>query len=129
MSELFRETWNAISHIPQLRECSKLIANPTIPLSSYESAVIKQEESISWKLWLGSFGTYIGFHQVLRRAKLFRHRPIVPQFIAIVPALAVILAGGALFRQRTLDRLINQPDAARKDATLINVIAPIYLNE
>lgn len=120
------ESGHALKNLQQLRVCSRLIANPPAPLSAYESAVIKQEEAVSWKLWLGSFGVYVGVHQSLARLRFFRPRPLVPQFIAIIPAVATIVAGGALFRQRTLERIANPPLAAAKEATLMNEVRRIY---
>ena len=81
---------------------------------------------MSWKLWLGSFASYVGIHQGLRRMRCFKNRPVVPQFVAIVPALAIIVAGGALFRNRTILRLINQPPAAEQEATLIKPLTEVY---
>ena len=120
------EAVHALQHLKQLQECSAIIANPPAPLSSYESMILKDEESVSWKLWLGSFGLYVGSHQMLTRMRLFRNRPFVPQFIAIAPALCTILAGGALFRQRTLDKLANPPPAAVKDSVLMQQIRNKY---
>jgi hypothetical protein len=122
----FYEAVHALQHINQLRECSSIIANPPEPLSSYESMILKDEESVSWKLWLGSFALYVGSHQALTRTRLFRNRLFVPQFIAIVPALGTILAGGALFRQRTLEKLANPPPGAQKDSVLMHPIRDKY---
>ena len=120
------ESVHALQHLKQLRECSTIIANPPAPLSSYESMVLKDEESVSWKLWLGSFGLYVGSHQLLSRMRLFHNRPFVPQFIAIAPALFTILAGGALFRQRTLEKLANPPPAAINESALMQSIRNKY---
>lgn len=122
----FYESIHALQHVTELRDCSAIIANPPAPLSSYESMVIKAEESVSWKLWLGSFGIYVGTHQMLSRSKMFRNRLFIPQFIAIMPALATILAGGALFRQRTLEKLANPPPAAETEAVLMKTIREKY---
>ncbi len=112
------EASHALSHAAQLRKCSTLIAHPTQPLSAYENAVIKQEESIAWKLWLSSFGTYAATHYMLTRTNALRNRPFLPQFFAIVPAMTLILAGGAFLRQRTLDRLVHPPPGAVHDSLL-----------
>ena len=117
---------HAMSHLRELRECSKIIANPPYPLSPYETMIIKQEESVSWKLWLGSFATYAGFHRILSRSQMFRNRAFVPQFIAIVPALGLIVGGGALFRQRTLEKLVNPPPGASTESHLGPVIKENY---
>lgn len=109
-----------------MQDCSALIANPPSPLSSYESMVLKQEDSISWKLWLGSFGLYVASHQALLRTTLFRNRLFVPQFIAIIPAMGTILAGGALFRQRTLEKLANPPPAAQNESVLVTLVRERY---
>jgi hypothetical protein len=122
----FYESVHALQHLKELRDCSTIIANPPAPLSAYESMVVKDEESVSWKLWLASFGMYVGTHQMLTRTKLFRNRLFVPQFIAIVPALAFILGGGALFRQRTLERLASPPPAAQPEAVLMTTIRERY---
>jgi hypothetical protein len=120
------ESIYALQHLEPLRKCSNLIANPPAPLSSYEQMVIRDEESVSWKLWLGSFGMYVVTHQGLSRSKMFRNRLFVPQFIAILPALTAILAGGALFRQRTLERLANPPPAAETESVLKDSIRNLY---
>jgi hypothetical protein len=122
----FYESIHALQHIKQLQDCSTVIANPPAPLSSYESMILKDEESVSWKLWLGSFGIYVGSHQLLSRMTLFRNRPFVPQFIAIAPALCTILAGGALFRQRTLEKLANPPPAAQTESVLMQTVREKY---
>ena len=120
------ESVHALSHLKELQECSAVIANPESPLSSYEANVIKQEESVSWKLWLGSFVTYAGSHRMLSKTTLFRNRLFVPQFIAIVPALGLVVGGGALFRQRTLEKLINPPPAAVADSKLAQILKDKY---
>ncbi len=117
---------HALSHLKELQECSAIIANPPNPLSSYEANIIKQEESVSWKLWLGSFVTYAGSHRMLSKTALFRNRLFVPQFIAIVPALALVIGGGALFRQRTLEKLVNPPPAAVADSQLAKLLKDKY---
>ena len=117
---------HAISHLKELQECSAIIANPPNPLSSYEANVIKQEESVSWKLWLGSFVTYAGSHRMLSKTAMFRNRLFVPQFIAIVPALTLVIGGGALFRQRTLEKLVNPPPAAVADSQLAPILKDKY---
>jgi hypothetical protein len=116
----------AMQHLKELRDMSSVIANPPAPLNPYESMILKDEETVSWKLWLGSFGVYFGSHQALTRTAMFRNRLFVPQFIAIVPALAVIIGGGALFRQRTLEKLANPPPGAEKDSALMSVIRENY---
>jgi hypothetical protein len=117
---------HALSHLKELQECSAIVANPPNPLSSYEANIIKQEESVSWKLWLGSFVTYAGSHRMLSKTALFRNRLFVPQFIAIVPALALVIGGGALFRQRTLEKLVNPPPAAVADSQLAKLLKDKY---
>jgi len=117
---------HALSHLKELQECSAIIANPPNPLSSYEANIIKQEESVSWKLWLGSFVSYAGSHRVLSKTALFRNRLFVPQFIAIVPALGLVIGGGALFRQRTLEKLVNPPPAAVADSQLAKLLKDKY---
>jgi hypothetical protein len=121
------EASHALAHASQLRECSVLIANPPNPLSPYENAILKEEESVSWKLWLASFGTYVGTHYMITRTSTFRNRPFIPQFIAVVPAMALILAGGALFRQRTLERLVDPPPGAQKDSHLGPELKKLYV--
>lgn len=116
-SAVFESSY-ALSNAAQLRKCSTIIANPTQPLSAYENAVIKQEESVSWKLWLASFGTYVGTHRLLTRTNTLRNRPFLPQFFAIIPAMTLVLAGGALLRQRTLERLVSPPPGAVHDSFL-----------
>jgi hypothetical protein len=120
------ETVHAMQHLQELRECSSMISNPPAPLSPYESMIIKDEESVSWKLWLGSFATYVGTHRALTRTSTFRNRLFVPQFIAIMPALAVIIGGGAFFRQRTLNELANPPPGAEKESVLMETIRQRY---
>ena len=48
-------------------------------------------------------GTYLFTHRVLHQ-KFFINRPVVPQFIAVVPAIAVVYVGGLLVRFNTLRR-------------------------
>jgi hypothetical protein len=120
------ETGYALQHLKQLRECSSLISNPPAPLSPYESKIIKDEDSVSWKLWLASFGVYVGCHQSLIRTRTFRNRPFVPQFIAVAPAMALIVSAGALFRQRTLEKLANPPPAAQAESVLMHTIREKY---
>ena len=117
---------HAISHLKELQECSGIIANPPSPLSSYETNIIKQEESVSWKLWLGSFIAYAGSHRMLSKTTSFRNRLFVPQFIAIVPALTLVVGGGALFRQRTLEKLVNPPPAAVSESKLAPILRDKY---
>ena len=124
-STLFESVY-AVQHLKEMRDCSAVISNPPAPLSAYESMVVRDEDSVSWKLWLGSFGLYVGTHQALTRTRMFRNRLFVPQFIAIVPALAVVIGGGALFRQRTLDKLAHPPPGAEKDSALMNPIRERY---
>jgi hypothetical protein len=117
---------HALSHLKDLRECSKILANPPYPLSPYETMIIKQEESVSWKLWLGSFVTYVGVHRLLSQTQIFRNRKFIPQFIAIVPAIGLVVGGGALFRQRTLEKLVHPPPGATTDSYLGPVIKEKY---
>lgn len=120
------EASHALRHSAELRKCATLIANPPAPLSDYEKSVLNQEESVSWKLWLASFGTYVGSHYLLTRTNTFRNRPFLPQFFAIVPAMTLILAGGALFRQRTMERLVDVPPGAQADSFIGKEIKKYY---
>ena len=125
-ASLVFETVHALQHLGDLRNCSSLIANPPAPLTPYEASVIKDEDSFSWKLWLGSFLVYAGVHQSLIRSKTFRNRLFVPQFIAVVPAFSIIIGAGALLRQRTLEKLANPPPAAQMESFLAPLIREKY---
>ena len=48
-------------------------------------------------------GTYLFTHRILAE-RLFRTRPVVPQFIAVVPAVAAVYLGGLMVRLQTLKR-------------------------
>ena len=52
---------------------------------------------------LGGLGMYLAVHKILRE-KYLRNRPVVPQFIAVIPALALVYAGGLYVRMGTLRR-------------------------
>lgn len=120
------ESTYALQHLKNLRECSRLISHPPAPLSHYETCVIKDEDSVSWKLWLGSFALYVGLHQTLIKTASFRNRLFVPQFFAVVPAFALIIGGGALYRQRTLEKLANPPPAVQSESVLMHLIRESY---
>ena len=50
---------------------------------------------------------YFGFHRTI--SGYIPNRPIVPQFFAVVPAAAVVYAGGLLMRYRSLQRASLMP--------------------
>lgn len=51
------------------------------------------------------FGVYFATHRLVSRLKFFRPRPMLPQFIAVVPALAAMYVEGVRMRWKTVKNL------------------------
>jgi hypothetical protein len=62
-----------------------------------------QERWAQMGVLAGGACTYLVTHKILRD-RVFTNRPVVPQFIAILPALALVYVGGLIVRMKTLKR-------------------------
>jgi hypothetical protein len=51
------------------------------------------------------FGVYFGVHRGISSLKFFRPRPVLPQFIAVFPALAAMYVEGLRMRWKTVKNL------------------------
>lgn len=51
------------------------------------------------------FGVYFATHRMISRLKFFKPRPILPQFVAVVPAIAAMYLEGLRMRWKTVKNL------------------------
>jgi hypothetical protein len=51
------------------------------------------------------FGVYFINHRALSKLNFFRHRPFLPQFIAVIPAMGAMYIEGLRMRWKTLKNL------------------------